>query len=109
MVWQAIGDNSDETQYLHGQNLISPWLHSYRVPTEIIVAWANSFLAWVNSFVHGQKHCSMGKFFLSISVNLAVFEEMIFVTGPAQHWQIHGCAWSILRMCDHSAWIGKLL
>ena len=34
-----------ETQYFHGQNLI---------------------IAWVKSFVHGQNHFSMGKFFLSM-------------------------------------------
>ena len=34
-----------ETQYFHGQNLI---------------------IAWANSFVHGQNHFSMGKFFVSM-------------------------------------------
>ena len=34
-----------ETQYFHGQNLI---------------------IAWVKSFVHGQNHFSIGKFFLSM-------------------------------------------
>ena len=40
-----------ETQYFHGQNLI---------------------IAWVKSFVHGQNHFSMGKFFLSMGKNFSI-------------------------------------
>ena len=43
-----------ETQYFHGQNLI---------------------IAWVKSFVHGQNHFSMGKFFLSMGESICAWAK----------------------------------